>query len=210
MRGGDAGETCVVQSKCLAGIAIWQDKGGGDEGGTVHNVTTMSSSALPSPLSSSRLLPLIDVIRAYLRVCLRYESHVSNAKYVVLEMIVRRRHPDHVKPVLLPLEVPEGINVNTVSKAKTLQALAGLFGVVAEEGEGEKVGGGRSMVIEGLHHYSDAYFGLVKEEQGEVVVPKRREGGKEVAGVEGCSKRHKVREESRGDSVTQMTSTGAQ
>jgi tRNA-dihydrouridine synthase len=172
-------------------------------------VSTSTSSLLSSPSSSTLLLPLIDVIRAYLRVCLQYESHVSNAKYVVLEMIVRRRHPDHVKPLLLPLEVPEGINVNTVSKAKTLQALAGLFGVVAEEEGGEEMGqGGRGVAMEGLHHYSDAYFGMVEEgaEQGGVGVPKRREGGDEAGGGEGCSKRHKS---TRGP-VVKMTATGTQ
>lgn len=185
-------------------------KDGGKEGATVHEVTTISSSsALSSPVSS-RLLPLIEVIRAYLRVCLRYESHVSNAKYVVLEMIVRRRHPDHVKPVLLPLDVSEGINVNTVSRTKTLHALAELFGVVAEKGEGKRMDAG-SIGIEGLHHYADDYFGSAKVEQGGVVVAKRREGGKECAGAEClCSKRQKVREEFKADSVAQITSAGAQ
>jgi len=169
----------------------------GEKADIVNSVPTAATSLSPS---SALLLPLIEVIRAYLRVCLQYESHVSNAKYVVLEMIVRRRHPDHVKPLLLPLEVPEGINVNTVSKAKTLQALAGLFGVVAEEGGEEEgvMGRGKGVAMEGLHHYSDAYFGGVEEaleEQGAVVVPKRREGGKEAAGGKGCSKRHKVQEE---------------
>lgn len=181
------------------------------ESGIVDNACNRSSSSSSSML----LLPLIDVIRAYLRVCLQYESHVSNAKYVVLEMIVRRRHPDHVKPLLPPLEVPEGINVNTVSKAKTLQALAGLFGVVAEEGgreEGMGRGGERGVAMEGLHNYSDAYFGVVEEgsEQGGAGVPKRREGGEEAGGGEGCSKRHKVQEDAEAEPVVEMTATGMQ
>ena len=39
----------------------------------------------------------IQVIKDYVAICLRYENHISNSKYVVMEMMTKRRHPDHLK-----------------------------------------------------------------------------------------------------------------
>lgn len=38
-----------------------------------------------------------QVIQQYLRECLRYDSIYQNAKYTVMEMLTKRRHPDHLK-----------------------------------------------------------------------------------------------------------------
>ena len=43
------------------------------------------------------LLPLDAVMRDYVKLCVRYENHVSNTKYNLMEMMCRRRHPDHLK-----------------------------------------------------------------------------------------------------------------
>lgn len=38
-----------------------------------------------------------QVIQQYLRECFRYDSVYQNAKYTVMEMLTKRRHPDHLK-----------------------------------------------------------------------------------------------------------------
>lgn len=38
-----------------------------------------------------------QVIQQYLRECIRYDSLYQNAKYTVMEMLTKRRHPDHLK-----------------------------------------------------------------------------------------------------------------
>lgn len=43
------------------------------------------------------LEPLDGAMWAYVRLCLRFENHVSNSKYTLMEMLCRRRHPDHLK-----------------------------------------------------------------------------------------------------------------
>jgi tRNA-dihydrouridine synthase len=42
-------------------------------------------------------LPLDEAMRDYLKLCLRYENHVSNTKYNLMEIMCRKRHPDHLK-----------------------------------------------------------------------------------------------------------------
>lgn len=37
------------------------------------------------------------MIQQYLRECFRYDSVYQNAKYTVMEMLTKRRHPDHLK-----------------------------------------------------------------------------------------------------------------
>lgn len=43
------------------------------------------------------LAPLDEVMREYVRLCLRYENHVSNTKVLLMELMSRKRHPDHLK-----------------------------------------------------------------------------------------------------------------
>lgn len=38
-----------------------------------------------------------QVIQQYLQECIRYDSIYQNAKYTVMEMLTKRRHPDHLK-----------------------------------------------------------------------------------------------------------------
>lgn len=44
-----------------------------------------------------QLEPLDGAMRAYVRLCLRFENHCSNSKATLMEMLCRRRHPDHLK-----------------------------------------------------------------------------------------------------------------
>lgn len=142
----------------------------------------ISSTGSSPPLP---LLPLMDVIRTYLHLCSCYESHVSNAKYVVLEMIVRRRHPEYVRRHLAPLELPENINVASVSKAKTLQALGTLFGIEA----------GASSGLEGVHLCLDSYFDA-EQLEGTKSMVKGRDGEPRANASEelGEGKRRKIRD----------------
>lgn len=41
------------------------------------------------------------MIRAYLMECLRWDNSVPNTKYTVMEMMSKRRHPDHLKVTTL-------------------------------------------------------------------------------------------------------------
>lgn len=54
---------------------------------------------------------LDEAMRAYLRLCLRYENHVSNSKYTLMEMMCRKRHPDHLKVNVLNNRVLGGRGV---------------------------------------------------------------------------------------------------
>lgn len=51
--------------------------------------------------------PLDAAMRAFVRLCLRFENHVSNSKYTLMELLCRKRHPDHlrVRPALVEIEV---------------------------------------------------------------------------------------------------------
>lgn len=46
---------------------------------------------------SHELAPLDEAMREYLRLCLRFENHVTNTKTTLMEMMSRKRHPDHLK-----------------------------------------------------------------------------------------------------------------
>lgn len=48
--------------------------------------------------ATERLRELAEqVIQQYLQECIRYDSVYQNAKYTVMEMLTKRRHPDHLK-----------------------------------------------------------------------------------------------------------------
>ncbi len=100
------------------------------------------------------LLPLDDVVRDYLRLCLRYDNHAANSKYVVMEMMVRRRHPDHIKSQLVPIDLPKDKTMQAVSQSKTVEGLAALWGLQRGAAETDTP----TVALEGLHGYSDAYF----------------------------------------------------
>lgn len=38
-----------------------------------------------------------QVIQQYVLECVRYDALYQNAKYTVMEMLTKRRHPDHLK-----------------------------------------------------------------------------------------------------------------
>lgn len=40
---------------------------------------------------------VMQMIRAYLVECLRWDNSLANTKYTVMEMMSKRRHPDHLK-----------------------------------------------------------------------------------------------------------------
>lgn len=45
-----------------------------------------------------------QVIQQYLRECFRYDSIYQNAKYTVMEMLTKRRHPDHLKVIFFAFQ----------------------------------------------------------------------------------------------------------
>ncbi|CBN80498.1 conserved unknown protein [Ectocarpus siliculosus] len=78
------------------------------------------------------VLPLKEVIQQYLRECFRYDSVYQNAKYTVMEMLTKRRHPDHLKESI-SLGLPGGApGMREVTPAKTLGQLARLWDVGAD------------------------------------------------------------------------------
>ncbi|CAN0330889.1 unnamed protein product [Ectocarpus sp. 12 AP-2014] len=120
------------------------------------------------------VLPLKEVIQQYLRECFRYDSVYQNAKYTVMEMLTKRRHPDHLKESIslgLPVGAP---GMREVTPAKTLEQLAKLWDVgtdfdaetVRRRKRAEQSGEATSIeqAERGtVHTFDDAYF-LATEE----------------------------------------------
>ncbi|CAM9459898.1 unnamed protein product [Ectocarpus sp. 4 AP-2014] len=115
------------------------------------------------------VLPLKEVIQQYLRECFRYDSVYQNAKYTVMEMLTKRRHPDHLKESI-SLGLPGGApGMREVTPAKTLEQLARLWDVgadfdaetVSRRKRAEQLGEATSIeqAERGtVHKFDDAYF----------------------------------------------------
>ncbi|CAM9778412.1 unnamed protein product, partial [Ectocarpus fasciculatus] len=132
------------------------------------------------------VLPLKEVIQQYLRECFRYDSVYQNAKYTVMEMLTKRRHPDHLKESI-SLGLPGGApGMREVTPAKTLEQLARLWDVGADfdaetvrrRKRAEQLG--ESTATEQaergtVHKFDDAYFlGTEGAKTGDAVGGKAR------------------------------------
>lgn len=117
-----------------------------------------------------KMAPLTEVIQDYLRQCIRFDSIYQNAKYTVMEMITKRRHPDHLKESIR-IELPKGSpGMPEVTAAKTLQQLAVLWSMgddYRDELErrrllAERVGAEATATAtaerSSVHRFDDSYF----------------------------------------------------
>eukprot|EP00903_Cladosiphon_okamuranus_P010350 g9793.t1 len=115
------------------------------------------------------VLPLKEVIQQYLRECIRYDSIYQNAKYTVMEMLTKRRHPDHLKGSI-SLDLPAGApGLREVTPAKSLEQLANLWDVGADYNaelvrrreRAEHLGASSALPSAErscIHKFDDAYF----------------------------------------------------
>ncbi|CAM9232122.1 unnamed protein product [Hapterophycus canaliculatus] len=116
------------------------------------------------------VLPLKEVIQQYLRECFRYDSIYQNAKYTVMEMLTKRRHPDHLKESIslgLPVGAP---GMREVTPAKNLEQLAKVWDVEGDfraelarrtrraEQLGENLATEPPAERGCVHKFDDAYF----------------------------------------------------
>ncbi|CAM9377686.1 unnamed protein product [Scytosiphon promiscuus] len=116
------------------------------------------------------VLPLKEVIQQYLRECFRYDSIYQNAKYTVMEMLTKRRHPDHLKESI-SLGLPQGApGMREVTPAKNLEQLAKVWDVEADfhaevarrRRRAEELGDSSATEPPAergcIHKFDDAYF----------------------------------------------------
>ena len=106
----------------------------------------------PSSIFRSReeRLPKLDVLQQYVRYAQRYDAHPKNTKYVVQEMLAKRRHPPDMRGVLRDQLASLPFKHDAVTATKTLGDLAALVGVAATPTSQEPASDGRV--------YSDDYF----------------------------------------------------
>ena len=106
----------------------------------------------PSSIFRSReeRLPKLDVLQQYVRYAQRYDAHPKNTKYVVQEMLAKRRHPSEMRGVLRDQLSSLPFKHDAVTATKTLGDLAALVGVAATPTSQEPASDGRV--------YSDDYF----------------------------------------------------
>ena len=106
----------------------------------------------PSSIFRSReeRLPKLDVLQQYVRYAQRYDAHPKNTKYVVQEMLAKRRHPSDMRGVLRDQLSSLPFKHDAVTATKTLGDLAALVGVAATPTSQEPASDGRV--------YSDDYF----------------------------------------------------
>ena len=108
-------------------------------------------------------LPRLEVLQNYLRLAQRYDAHHKNAKYVVMEMIAKRRHPSAAyTPFVANDPLPCHVSINNVSQKKTLQAIGDLLGTgaaaIAPPPPPAAVLDPRDAISGDDRVYSDAYF----------------------------------------------------
>ena len=99
---------------------------------------------------SEERLPKLDVLRQYVRYAQRYDAHPKNTKYVVQEMLAKRRHPSDMRGVLRDQLSSLPFKHDAVTATKTLGDLAALVGVASRPTSQEPASDGRV--------YSDDYF----------------------------------------------------
>lgn len=105
--------------------------------------------------------PLLDkprVVRDYLAHATRWRTHVKNAKYVVCEMMSKRRHPHH-----LAFKLPQTMwtgrqTIGNVCDCHTMRELCDLWDVSASAGVGETTTTTEPERLTTEHRYDNEYF----------------------------------------------------
>ena len=85
-----------------------------------------------------------------MRYAQRYDAHPKNTKYVVQEMLAKRRHPSEMRGVLRDQLASLPFKHDAVTSTKTLGELAALVGVASRPTSQEPASDGRI--------YRDDYF----------------------------------------------------
>ncbi|KAJ1446778.1 hypothetical protein M885DRAFT_545274 [Pelagophyceae sp. CCMP2097] len=105
------------------------------------------------------------VIQEYMRFAKFYDIHPVNAKYVIMEMLAKKRHPKDAFGEVQQRDgtVPRYFNIGEIGKCKTFEALVTLCGLDEEEeedddGDDDGDGGEPEAPLPDGRKYSDAYF----------------------------------------------------
>ena len=109
---------------------------------------------LPSSVydyKSPLLLDKTDVVQEYLRLCVRYNTHFKNAKYVVCEMMNNRRAPIP-RVIFLPQVYPGKQTIAKTCNCRSLEEMCKLWNVEESGIRAEK------QAPAGEHRYEDSYF----------------------------------------------------
>ena len=102
--------------------------------------------------------PRLAVLRDYMRLARRYDAHHKNAKYVVMEMLAKRRHPAAAYgPFNAADPLPGRVTISAVSTAKSLRAIDDILGV-DDVVETRPLVDARDAISRDDRAYSDAYF----------------------------------------------------
>ena len=128
----------------------------------------------------SPLTPLVDksdVVREYVRLAARYDSHYKNTKYVVCEMMSHRRTPTGRVPYLA-MKFPEGQTVGKTCNCHSLESLCELWNVdhsapttIANSSSECTTNNNNSLapttLVAGEHRYEDSYFSKREQDPSE-------------------------------------------
>lgn len=108
---------------------------------------------------SPLLLDKATVVQDYVKLCVKYDNHFKNVKYVIGEMMSQRRTPIPRVP-FLPQNYPGGQSIGKTCDCKSLDEVCRLWEV-------EPVGPETSQAAPaGEHRYEDSYFVTERGEEG--------------------------------------------
>ena len=110
----------------------------------LYNTSTFLSNSKP-------IVDKTEVVREYVKLAARYDSHYKNTKYVVCEMMSHRRTPTGRVPYL-PIKFPGGQTVGKTCNCHSMQALCELWGVDYAKATTT------NALVAGEHKYEDSYF----------------------------------------------------
>ena len=97
------------------------------------------------------LLPRYVVLRDYMAYAHRYDAHYKNAKYVVMELLAKRRHPSGRLSILNSDPVPDNVTIANVSHANSLTDIDRILGSLSLVSTNDET-------LEDDRFYDDAYF----------------------------------------------------
>lgn len=105
--------------------------------------------------AEKRLLPRLVVLRDYITFCRRYDAHHKNAKYVLMEMMAKRRHPALTNA---RDELPLHLTISNAANCHSMDALTDL--VCANDGPIFDLPKRHTSLVAlpDARTYADAYF----------------------------------------------------
>ncbi len=125
-----------------------------------------------STFGSKPLVDKTEVVRDYVRLAAKYDSHHKNTKYVVCEMMSHRRTPTGRVPYL-PMKFPQGQTVGKTCNCHSMEALCELWNVDHAEATNhtatvnEISNNSSTTLVAGEHKYEDSYF-LKRKDQSDL------------------------------------------